>query len=299
MASARRAVLLVPRARPAAPVDVATREGFIADQRHPARRRRLRRTLRLVGRFAGVGLGAGVCLVVGAVGVHALRTTPALGVSQIEVLGAQRVPETMVLAAAGIEPGANLLSLDARAVEERVAALPGVRRARLVRHFPRRVALVLEERQPYALVSVGGADGLFWVDADGRVVAPERRAVPPPLPILAGVERPPASDGEPVGDRLHAGLALLRAVQRTGGRVAGRISEIDLDPADGPVLYTLEGIEVRLGHEAWDERLARLDGVLAELDERGERVERVDLRFRDLVVLRPWSRPAGTAKKGR
>ena len=53
---------------------------------------------------------------------------------------------------------------------------------------------------------------------------------------------------------------------------------------EGPVLYTVDGVEVRLGTEEWEERLARLEGVLAQVatqDVRG-----VDLRFRDQVVLR-------------
>ena len=55
---------------------------------------------------------------------------------------------------------------------------------------------------------------------------------------------------------------------------------------------------VRLGPDAWPDRLARLDGVLGELDARGERVVSIDLRFRDQVVLtpRPWGSPAGPAR---
>ena len=34
---------------------------------------------------------------------------------------------------------------------------------------------------------------------------------------------------------------------------------------EGPVLYTIDGVEVRLGSEDWEERLARLAGVLAQV----------------------------------
>jgi cell division septal protein FtsQ len=51
------------------------------------------------------------------------------------------------------------------------------------------------------------------------------------------------------------------------------------------VLYTVDGIEVRLGTEHWDERLSRLEGVLAQLAGQGSAVTAVDLRFRDQVVL--------------
>jgi cell division septal protein FtsQ len=50
------------------------------------------------------------------------------------------------------------------------------------------------------------------------------------------------------------------------------------------VLYTVDGVEVRLGSEEWEERLARLEGVLAQVTTQD--VQGVDLRFRDQVVLK-------------
>ncbi len=55
---------------------------------------------------------------------------------------------------------------------------------------------------------------------------------------------------------------------------------------DGPVLYTVDGIEVRLGTEDWEERLARLEGVLTQVAARTDAIRAIDLRFRDQVVLR-------------
>jgi len=52
---------------------------------------------------------------------------------------------------------------------------------------------------------------------------------------------------------------------------------------EGPVLYTVDGVEVRLGSEDWDERLARLEGVLPQIATQDVRA--VDLRFRDQVVF--------------
>src|SRR5262249_13094070 len=176
---------------------------------------------------------------------HAVRTTPLLAVRQVDVQGARRVPEGALRSAAGIEPGTNLLALEVGQVVERLEGVPGVRRARVVRELPDRVTLVIEEREPYALVNVAGvAGGLFWIDADGYLVGRERHAAAPALPILSGVELPADGADHPVGDRLYAGLALLRAVQRAGGRVVRRLSEIDVDHAAGPVLYTVDGIHV-------------------------------------------------------
>ena len=50
----------------------------------------------------------------------------------------------------------------------------------------------------------------------------------------------------------------------------------------------MAGVEVRLGAEEWDERLARLEGVLAQVATQD--VNGVDLRFKDQVVLNRGAR---------
>src|SRR5262249_15606290 len=202
-----------------------------------------------------------------------VRRTPLLATRAVEVVGARRLDEAAVRAAAAIEPGTNLFAIDVAAAEARMASLPGVRRAHVVRHLPGRVTLLLEEREPYALVNAGG---LHWVDAEGYLVATDPRPGATGLPILTGIGAPTPGTSAP-SEGLRAGLALLHVLQRTSGRLAARVSEIDLSRPLGPVLYLVDGIEVRLGVDAWSDRLARLDGVLGELDARGERVASIDL----------------------
>jgi cell division protein FtsQ len=291
-------VLLLPRARPGRAADVATRAPIIRNQRSRLRRsRQARRWLRPVGRVLLGGLFAAALYVVVSVAVHWFRTTPLLAVTSVEIQGAHRLTEAVIRAAAAIPIGANLLTLDPVAIRSRVEGLTGVERASVVRDLPHRVSLHVQEREPYALVQRKGGGRLLWVDATGYLIGAEPRPGSPALPILSGVEpATAASDADPP-DRLRVGLALLRAIERTGARLAGRISEIDLAGPEGPVLYLVDGTEVRVGTEAWDERLARLEGVLGELERTGERVAAVDLRFRDQVVLKPWGVPPGSGTR--
>jgi cell division septal protein FtsQ len=78
---------------------------------------------------------------------------------------------------------------------------------------------------------------------------------------------------------------LIRVLLRSGSVLTGEISEIDMSRTEGPVLYTVDGVEVRLGTEEWDERLARLEGVLAQVRRDGQSVRTIDLRFRNQVVF--------------
>ena len=291
-ASSASRALSGPRTRPERPTDLASRSRLIANQRH--RPRLATRSLGILVRllvlgvtFAGLGVAAFVAW-------DWARRTPLLATRTVEVTGARRLDEATVRAAAAIEPGTNVFAVDVAASEARVASLPGVRRAHVVRHLPGRVTVLVEEREPYALVN---ASGLHWVDAEGYLVTTDARPGATGLPILTGVGAPMPGTSEP-SEGLRTGLALLHVLQRTSGRLAARVSEIDLSRPHGPVLYLVDGIEVRLGSDDWSDRLARLDGVLGELDARGERVASIDLRFRDQVVLTPRA-PAPSAGPAR
>jgi cell division septal protein FtsQ len=98
-----------------------------------------------------------------------------------------------------------------------------------------------------------------------------------------------AGDGTPA-PRVAAGISLLRVLLRSETALLRQISEIDVSRPDGPVLYTVEGVEVRLGAEDWEARLGRLQGVLAQVRAGGEPVSSIDLRFRDQVVLKTVAR---------
>jgi cell division protein FtsQ len=169
-----------------------------------------------------------------------------------------------------------------------------VRRAHVVRHLPGRVTVLVEEREPYVLVNAGG---LHWVDAEGYLITRDARPGSTGLPILTGVGVPTSGPAAP-SEGLRTGLTLVHALERTSRRLVARVSEVDLGRLVGPVLYLVDGIEVRLGSEGWSDRLARLDGVLEELDARSEGVASIDLRFRDQVVLTPrgTTTPAGGAR---
>jgi cell division protein FtsQ len=285
-------VLSGPRTRPARAADLASRTRLIANQRHRARHPR--RSLRMVVRVLACGLTVAGLVVAAVVARDWVRRTPLLATRTVEVAGAHRLDEEAVRQAAGIEPGTNLLAIDVVAAEARVAGLPGVRRAHVARHLPGRVTVLVEEREPFVLVNAGG---LHWVDTEGYLVATDARPGSTGLPILTGIGAP-TPGAAPPSESLRAGLALLHVLQRTSARLAARVSEVDLAQSHGPLLYLVDGIEVRLGSDAWGDRLARLDGVLEDLDARGERVASIDLRFRDQVVLTPWTltASAGTTR---
>jgi cell division protein FtsQ len=216
-------------------------------------------------------------------GVVWLLTTPRFAVGTVDVRGASGVPAEQILAAAAITPGTNLWRIDPTAVEGRVQAVPAIRRAEVIRELPDRVVIVVEERRPFTLVHGGR---LHWVDEEGRILGEQRRAVVSPAPVITGLgaDEVARMRSEPSA-KARAAIALIRVLLRSGSPLAADISEIDMSRREGPVLYTVDGIQVRLGAEDWDERLARLEGVLAQVARQDSAVTTIDLRFRDQVIL--------------
>jgi len=273
--------LTSPRNRAAVLADLGERSAFVDGQRvgRPRRRRAGRRArLRRVAGLVGV---VGLSLLALGAGGRWLLTTQRFAVARVEVRGASRMSPEQVMAAAAIPRGTNIFRLDTVDVIDRIEALPEVRRADVVRELPNRVVISVEERRPFTLVHGGR---LHWMDEEGRLLGASPSAVSSPLPVISGLTADElASMRTSPGPKARAAIAVIRALLRSGGGLTAEISEIDMSRREGPVLYTIDGVEVRLGSEDWEERLARLEGVLTQVATQDVRA--VDLRFRDQVVF--------------
>ena len=272
--------LLSPRGIHRAYEDISERPALIVSQR--VRRAAARRAGRRIAATL-TGLAAAGALAAGALAAHFVLTAARFGVTAVDVRGASRVAPRAIAEAAAIAPGTNLLRLRTDEVERRVEALPAIRHAEVVRAWPNRVTIVVEERRPFTLVHAGR---LHWVDEEGVPVGVEREAVAPRAPVISGLTPDElAVMRERPSPRALEAIALIRMLLRSGSSLVDQISEIDVSRPDDPVLYTVDGVEVRLGADNWDGRLARLEGVLGQLAAAPEPVTSIDLRFRDQVVL--------------
>lgn len=280
--------ILSPRHAPGPVGDLAERSPLMTRQRVRHRlRRRVGRALVPALKLAAILLLLGSTAAALAATIRWLLTSPRFAVAAVEVQGTSRLSGAEVLAAAGISPGDNLFRLNGEEVAARLRRLRPVKRAEVIRSLPNRVTLVVEERVPFTLAQAGR---LYWLDEDGIALGHELRAVTPPLPVVTGIRPEETGNGGEAADRARGAVSLIRSMLRTGSPLTREISEIHMSGAAGPVLYTVEGIEVRLGTADWEERLGRLDGVLAQIRSLGEPVEYVDLRFRGQVVFKPRAR---------
>ena len=93
-------------------------------------------------------------------------------ISAVTITGQSRLREQELLTAAGLGPRNSLLFLDAGAVRERLMKMPLVKSARVLKLYPNRLVVAIEERQPHALWQ---RDGRVAVVAEDGVAIDELR----------------------------------------------------------------------------------------------------------------------------
>lgn len=100
----------------------------------------------------------------------------------IEVNGAHYMEYDEVLAASGLEPGKNSLSIKMREVEHGLRRNPWVAAASVRRELPNKISITLEERAPSFWRREG--ENVYFADGRGATIAPLNSRTFTALPLL-------------------------------------------------------------------------------------------------------------------
>jgi len=211
-------------------------------------------------------------------------------VSREEVLNALGMP-------LGGKAGAGLnvfrLSLENR--RKQVESIAWVHSATLMRIYPHRLVVQIVERSPVAFVSMAGHVGL--VDAEGVMLEkPEGASFD--FPVITGLEA--SGSLEERRSRLDLYQAFLRDVNEEVARSGWEISEVDLRDAEDLKALMVQGretLQVHFGHQDFLPRFRNFVTLLPELRKANERLDSVDLRYRNQIVVNP-ELPAAQAEPG-
>ena len=238
----------------------------------------------------------GVCALLSAAVLAATLLTPqlyerarsllraeALALETVAAEGALRLAPADVVRASGVEAGVPLFDVDVVDVERRVLAHPWIARVRALRLPPSTLLVRVLERVPRATIAIGGQAQPFLVDAEG---VPFAAATPSDLAALPRivVHRDPAP-GEPSAE-LATAVALLGAIADLGGADAEEIAiASETDPAGFSFRQRGSAARAVLGRDAFDAKLSRFAQLLAAGRPETTAASRIDLRFRDQVVL--------------
>ena len=211
-------------------------------------------------------------------------------VTEVVVEGNRITAAKDILVLARVSPNAWLFDLDLYSIEQRVLKNEYVKSVAVHRDVPNRVRITIDERIPVAAIVL---DRLYYLDADGFVLPPARSQHIFDLPVLSGsiaVEDCIAGK-QTKSASVREALRILSIAREVSDELYRNISELRLDGNRGFIFYTSEfGILVILGRDRIGPKLVKFDSFWssAAVREGADRLQYVDLRFEDQVVVR-WN----------
>ena len=160
--------------------------------RHPRSRprqtrRRRARWVALLLLLAAMGLAGGV--------TWALYDSSLFAVRSVTVTGTRLVPESEVLAVAGVRPGTPLIRVSTARVAARVLTITQVQGVQVTKTWPDRVVIAVRERTSALAVALSGG-GFDLIDADG-VIVQSAAARPAGLPLFTTTAAASSLRGDP------------------------------------------------------------------------------------------------------
>ncbi len=230
----------------------------------------------------------GVALVVAALGGGIYGAVLLLDrpIRQVLVHGPfERVSVLQVEASLGDLREAGFLGVSLAGVRERIVGIDWVDDAVVRRRWPAEIEITVIEQVPAAS---WGETGLL--NTRGELFVSDARHVPPELPRLRG----------PDGTELVVARKYLDARAVLAGAGLG-LRALELDPRGAWRLELSNGMELRLGREAFDSRLLRFARIAAPLlAPQSAEVAYVDMRYSRGFAVGWRARPEGapTTRQG-
>jgi len=234
-------------------------------------------------------LGLVVLVIGGVLGALATRqrlsSSGFFAITALEINSCRHVVREEIEQLAGVAMHANLLAVKPSAVEAALESHGWIGEAAVERHWPDRLAIVIREKQPAALLN--REDGLFYVDRNGGVIAPVALPDDIDFPVITGLEQRPA------GNREELLREILRFLNYTdsGDRFLNRqaVSEIHVTERGEMVLYLLDpAFPIYLGAGAdMRTKYQRLARILKNLHDNGEfrNIAHIRMEYGDNKVL--------------
>jgi cell division septal protein FtsQ len=202
-------------------------------------------------------------------------TDPRFEVQKLSVSGLKRVEENQVLAKAGFEVGTNVFHVKLEKIRERVEELPWVRHALVERVLPDKIMIKIVEREPIGLARING--DVFQFDIDGKILDPDSGSGSS-FPILDGLR---TEDHKGNVEKLD----VYRRVVEDLGQTA--LSEIHInDSQEVTVVSASDPLLVNLGTVDFRTRWIKYLQLKPQIQQKYPQAVRVDLRFRNQVIVR-------------
>jgi len=245
----------------------------------------LKKYLRPLGKIMS-GL-AGAALVSGLLffGYRGLSSLTFFRLKKIEVSSTKRLTRDEILAAAGAEPGRDLLRMNLKKMGEQLALNPWVETVRIRRYYPDTISIAITEREPLAVVNMGY---FYYLDNKGIVFKVLNQGDRLDYPVVTGFsEQDLTNDPAGMKEALQTTCALLTLLREKCSFILADVSEIHFDKGYGFTLFTASGaLPVKIGSGDFSAKFSRLARIYQNLKAQAQTIQYIDLDYNDKIIVK-------------
>jgi len=199
-------------------------------------------------------------------GYRFITSHPYFELKEIHVTGNSKLTYGDILNSGDVGLGLNCLDMNVSEVEENLSGNPWVQSVTVRRELPNKLRISVVEKTPMFWVRQG--DGLYFADAQGKVIAPMHPGEIASLPVLDvadGLEDSPAVLSGILGKIAEKQTPFTQAQTAWIRLTSAHEMEIFLDGHTGG-----KGLTIRMSMDRWEVQLERLKIVWRDLMRRGE-----------------------------
>ncbi|PHJ38807.1 cell division protein FtsQ [Desulforamulus profundi] len=176
-----------------------------------------------------------------AAAMYVLLQSPFFQIKTITVNGNRQLSEEEVIQFSGIHRNANIFKISLSEAEKRLSLIPLIKNSEMKRSLPNKIKITVVERKAVALLPV--QNGFIKVDADGVYL--QKGQIASALPIITGLQVKANEPGKPIeSETLPVALNALSQLPRS---LVMKLSELNINKAGQINLYTIDGVQGRLG----------------------------------------------------
>jgi cell division protein FtsQ len=217
-----------------------------------------------------------------------VKTTPRFAVTDVVVTGAHRRSTDDVVAASGMQKGANVFTIDLERARHKLVQDPWILDATLARRLPGTIYVQVVERKAAAIVALGDT---YLATREGEIFKRVEIGDPIDFPIITGLSvRQLADDREGCARIVRRSLDLATEYERTSLASRAPLQEIHVaDDGSTTLVVGKSAVLVHMGEPPFRKKIDQAARVFAELDRRGAKPDAIMLDNEgrpDRVVVR-------------
>ena len=223
-----------------------------------------------------------------------LLVSPNLKIDKVQVYAPASVAlsSSEIIELAGISGGESYFSVSASEVESRLLENNLIQAAKVEKHFPSGIKIIVDGREPFALafVDVDGWTVPVVLDREGVIFEIGEGVTDYELPVISGLTFQNLRLGTQLPGMFIPYLSRLSAVRQSSAQLFEKISEIKfVDKAEGTfdvVIYPANSsIRLRTNSDITDVMLQQMFTVLDVMEENGIDSQTDELDFRSGKIV--------------